>query len=105
MTRMSFSRRSTARLVTEMQNPNKHNLTIGLALTLNDFEFAVQQEELLKQTDLELYSMTLILKLNLDVPAYQNEVSMSRHSEIIARTDRKCDLPSHAGRKNYYYSL
>ena len=47
------------------------------------------------KSDLELDPMTLVLKLDLDmVKMYQytkNEVSMSRHSKVIAQTDRQTD--------------
>ena len=54
------------------------------------------------KSDLDLDPMTLVLKLDLDmVKMYdhtKNEVSMSRHSKVIARTHRHIDsmktLPS-----------
>ena len=46
--------------------------------------------------------MTLVLKLDLDmVKMYhhtKNEVSMSRHSKVIARTDRQTDTHTHTHR-------
>ena len=43
------------------------------------------------ENDLDLYPMTLVLKLDLDIVKMshhtKNEVFMSRHSEVIALTD------------------
>ena len=55
------------------------------------------------QIYLDLDPMTLILKLDLDIVKMfhhtKNEVSMSRHSEVIARTDRHTYI-----RKTYTFS-
>ena len=44
-------------------------------------------------SDLDLYLMTLVLKPNLDIVKMyhhtKNEVSMSRHSKVIAQMDRQ----------------
>ena len=56
------------------------------------------------QSDLDHDSMTLILKLDLDIVKMshhtKNEASMIRHSKVIAQTDRQTDrqTPRHADR-------
>ena len=49
------------------------------------------QNDQFYKSDLDLDPMTLVLKLDLDMarmyPHTKNEVSMSRHSKVIARTD------------------
>ena len=53
------------------------------------------QNEHFYQSDLDLHPMTLVLKLDLDMVKIlyhtKNEVSMSEHSKVIARTDRHTD--------------
>ena len=48
------------------------------------------------ESDLDLYQMTLVLKLDPDiVKMYQHtkkEVSMSRHSKVITQMDRPTDI-------------
>ena len=45
------------------------------------------------KSDFDLDPMTLVLKLDLDIVKMyhhtKNEISMSRHSKVIARTDRQ----------------
>ena len=57
------------------------------------------QDNQFYESDLDLDSMTLVLKSDLDmVKMYhhtKNEVSMSRHSKVIARTDRQTHRPPH----------
>ena len=47
------------------------------------------------QSDLDLYPMTLVVKLDLDIVNIlyhtKNEVSISKHSKVIAQTDRHID--------------
>ena len=47
------------------------------------------------QSDFDLHLMTLVLELDLDIVKMshhtKNEVSMSRHSKVIACTDRHTD--------------
>ena len=49
--------------------------------------------------------MTLVLKLNLDMVKKfhhtKNEVSMSRHSKVIAQMDRQADRHTHAAHRQY----
>ena len=51
------------------------------------------------QSDLDLYPMALVLKLDLDMVKIlyhtKNEVSMSKHSKVIARTDRQTHIHTH----------
>ena len=51
------------------------------------------------QSDLDLHSMTLVLKLDLDIVNMshhtRNEVSMSRHSNVTAQIDRHTDRQTH----------
>ena len=62
------------------------------------------QNDQFYRSDLDLHPMTLVLKLDLDMVKMsyhtKNEVSMSRHSKVIACTDTQTDTDRHRQYEN-----